>query len=263
MLRRQLLTGLLVTVCLLVLLCGVFPLAVWGVGQVAFKQQANGSLVTADGKTVGSALIGQNFTDKDGTPLAQYFQPRPSSAGATGYDSTASSGSNLGPLNPNLIGNNVDDPHNNPYRTPDDPYCVPVPATDGSGAYQRNPDGTYRCNPNTVPERSIAYRQLNGLAAGAPVPVDAVTASGSGLDPDISVANALDQASRVALARRVDRAQVVALVNRHTDHRAWGVLGENTVNVLDLNLALDRRAVWPRGASNSSAGSSTKFERVS
>lgn len=239
MLRRQLVTGLLVTVCLLVLLCGVFPLAVWGVGQVAFKQQANGSLVTANGKTVGSALIGQNFTDKDGNPLVQYFQPRPSSAGATGYDPTSSSGSNLGPLNPNLVGNNIDDPTSNPYRTAADPYCVPVPAADGSSAYQKSPDGSYLCNPNTVPERAIAYRQLNGLAPGAPVPVDAVTASGSGLDPDISVANAFDQANRVALARRLTRAQIVEFVNSHTDHRAWGFLGEDTVNVLDLNLALD------------------------
>jgi K+-transporting ATPase ATPase C chain len=238
MLRRQLVTGLLVTVCLLVLLCGVFPLAVWGVGQVAFRRQANGSLVTVDGKTVGSALIGQSFTDNHGNPLPQYFQPRPSWAGAQGYDPTSSSGSNLGPLNPDLIGNNVDDPAANPYRTPADPYCVPVAA--GDGTYQKNADGTYACNPNTLPERAIAYRQRNGLAPNSPVPVDAVTASGSGLDPDISVANALDQAARVAEARHLTRAQVVDLVDRHTRHRAWGVVGEDTVNVLDLNLAMDR-----------------------
>jgi len=125
-----------------------------------------------------------------------------------------------------------------------------VPATDkagtavtdaqGSAVYQKNTDGTYLCNPNTVPERAIAYRQLNGLAPGAPVPVDAVTASGSGLDPDISVANALDQAARVAGARHLNRAQVVDLVERRTNRRAWGVLGEDTVNVLDLNVAVDR-----------------------
>jgi K+-transporting ATPase ATPase C chain len=250
MLRRQLVTGLLVTVCLTVLLGGIFPLAVWGVGQIAFKHQANGSLVTVNGKTVGSALIGQEFTDKDGNPLAQYFQPRPSSAGTSGYDPTSSSGSNLGPLNPNLVGNNIDDPQQNPYRTPTDPYCVPVPATDksatavtdaqGNAVYQKNPDGTYVCDPNTVPERVIAYRQLNGLAPGALVPVDAVTASGSGLDPDISVANAVDQAARVAGARRLTRSQVVDLIGRHTRQRALGVLGEKTVNVLDINVALDR-----------------------
>jgi K+-transporting ATPase ATPase C chain len=230
MLRRQLVTGLLVTICLLVLLCGVFPLAVWGVGQVAFKHQANGSLRTVHGTTVGSSLIGQNFADKDGNALPQFFQPRPSSAGVKGYDASASSGSNLGPLNPNLIGNNIDDPQNNPYRTPADPYCVPISVSNGTAV----------CNPNTVPERAIAYRQLNGLAPGAPVPVDAVTASGSGLDPDISLANALDQAARVAQARHLTPAQVVGLIDRHTSHRVWGVLGEDTVNVLDLNLALDR-----------------------
>ncbi len=250
MLRRQLVTGLLVTACLLVLLCGVFPLAVWGVGQVAFKHQANGSLKTVNGKSVGSSLIGQNFTDKNGNPLAQYFQPRPSSAGTAGYDPTNSAGSNLGPLNPNLIGNNTDDPGNNPYRTPVDPYCLPVPATDKSGAamtdargdvvYQKDPDSRYVCNPNTVPERVIAYRQLNSLAPDAPVPVDAVTSSGSGLDPDISVANAVDQAARVAQARHLNRTQVVDLIDDRISHRAWGVLGEDTVNVLDLNVAVDR-----------------------
>jgi K+-transporting ATPase ATPase C chain len=249
MLRRQVLTGLLVTICLTVLLGGVLPLAVWGVGQIAFHHQANGSMVKVNGKVVGSSLIGQNFTDKDGNPLPQYFQPRPSAAGK-GYDPTSSSGSNLGPSNPNLVGNNIDDPQNNPYRTPSDPYCVPVQATDDQGnaqtdakgdpVYAKNSDGTYVCNPNTVPERVLAYRQFNGLAPGAAVPVDAVTASGSGLDPDISEANALDQASRVAKARKLTEAAVVALVHQHTDSRSFNVLGENSVNVLDLNIALDR-----------------------
>jgi K+-transporting ATPase ATPase C chain len=244
--RRQFATGLRVTVCLIVLLGVGYPFAVWAVGRVAFRHQTDGSFVKIGDKVVGSALIGQNFTDKNGNPLPQYFQPRPSSAGATGYDSTASGGSNLGPSNPNLIGNQGD----NPYRTPSDPYCVPVAATDkdgkpqtdaqGNPVYQKNPDGTYVCNPNTVPQRVIAYRQFNGLAPNAPVPVDAVTASGSGLDPDISEANALAQAPRVAQARRVAVDRVTALVHQHTNTRAWGILGEKTVNVLDLNLALDQ-----------------------
>jgi len=237
--RRQLLTGLLVTVCLILVTSVAFPLVVWGIGRIAFRHQTDGSFVTAHGQVVGSALIGQNFLDKDGNPLPRYFQPRPSAAGK-GYDPTASGGTNLGPSNPALIGNNIDDPQHNPYRTPADPYCVPVQASDNS--YQRNPDGTYVCNPNTVPERVIAYRQFNGLPSTARVPVDAVTASGSGLDPDISEANALDQAGRVASTRHLSVNQVVALVRQHTDSRAWGVLGENTVNVLDLNLALDRLA---------------------
>jgi K+-transporting ATPase ATPase C chain len=254
MLRRQLLTGLLVTVCLTVLLGGVFPLVVWGVGQVAFNHQANGSFVKVNGKVVGSSLIGQAFTDKDGNPLPQYFQPRPSvtvdsNGNPLPYNAANSAGSNLGPSNPNLIGNNVGDAQDNPYRTPADPYCVPVQATDAKGnpqtdaqgnpVYEKNPDGTYVCDPNTVPQRVLAYRRLNGLPATIRVPVDAVTASASGLDPDITQANALLQANRVARARRLSVAAVVALIHQHVDNRAWGVLGEKTVNVLDLNLALD------------------------
>src|SRR4029077_6605226 len=195
MVRRQLLTGLLVTISLIVLLCGVYPLAVWGAGRIAFRAQTDGSLVKVNNKVVGSALIGQNFTDKDGNPLPQYFQPRPSSAGEKGYDAGASSGSNLGPSNPKLL--------------------------------------------KAVAERAKAYRELNGLPAGAPVPVDAVTASGSGLDPDISVQNALDQAPRVARARHLPASRVIALVHRHTEGRQWGFLGEPVVNVVELNLALD------------------------
>jgi len=255
MLRRQLLTGLLVTISLIVVLGVVYPVVVWGVGRVAFRYQADGSLVKVDSKVVGSALIGQNFADKDGNPLPRYFQPRPSAAGK-GYDPTSSGGSNLGPTNPGLVGfipglNTLDLNGNasadNPFASNGDPYCVPVddkgnPVTTPSQGqtYAKNPDGTYVCSPNTVPERVMAYRKLNGLAPGAPVPVDAVTASGSGLDPDISEANALDQAARVAGARKLSAGVVVALVHRHTTSRAWGVLGEKTVNVLDLNVALDR-----------------------
>ena len=252
--RSQLLTGLLVTICLLVLCSAAYPLAVWGVGRVAFRHQTDGSLVTAPRGIVGSALIGQTFTDKSGAPLPQYFQPRPSaartSAHPNGYDPTVSQGSNLGPLNPSLVGNDVGPHADNPYRTPDDASCVPVQATDASGQaetnsagqpiYERADDGAYVCNPDTVPQRVIAYRRFNGLGPHDPVPVDAVTASGSGLDPDISLANALDQAPRVARVRGVSLTTVRALVHRHTRGRGWGILGETTVNVLDLNLALDR-----------------------
>jgi K+-transporting ATPase ATPase C chain len=249
MLRRQLLTGLLVTICLIVLIGVAYPLAVWGVGRVAFPHQTDGSFVSVNGKVVGSSLVGQNFTDKDGNPLAQYFQPRPSAAGK-GYDPTSSGASNLGPSNPDLIGNNNGGPNNNPYATPADPYCVPVQATDNNGqpqtdaqgkpVYEKDPGGAYVCDPNTVPQRVIAYRKFNGLPADQTVPVDAVTGSGSGLDPDISEANALDQAARVAQARRLPPAEVISLVHQHTNGRAWGILGEKTVNVLDLNAAIDR-----------------------
>ncbi|HVM64478.1 MAG TPA: K(+)-transporting ATPase subunit C [Acidimicrobiales bacterium] len=193
--RRQLGTAVLATIALIVLLGLAYPLVMTGLGQAFFSRQANGSLVKVGGRTVGSSLIGQAFSDKAGAPLPQYFQPRPSAAG-NGYDAMASGASNLGPSNQTLL--------------------------------------------QDVKERAVAYRRFNRLPAGTEVPVDAVTSSGSGLDPDISVANALDQAPRVAAARGLPPARVVALVRQHTDGRKWGVLGEKTVNVLDLNIALDR-----------------------
>jgi len=115
---------------------------------------------------------------------------------------------------------------------------IPVTSPAPGEKYQKA-GGSYVCDPNTIPERAIAYRAFNGLPASATVPVDAVTASGSGLDPDISVQNALDQAPRVARARHLAVAQVVALVHRYTQGREWAFLGEPTVNVLELNLALE------------------------
>jgi K+-transporting ATPase ATPase C chain len=257
MLRRQLVTGLLMTVVLTVLLGFAYPLAVTGISQLTMSKRANGSLVSVDGKVVGSSLIGQSFADKNGNPLPQYFQPRPSNAG-DGYDAMASGGSNLGPSNSKLIGNvpgvvTGDDGKpitTNVYATTADPYCVPVQATDQAGndetdsagnpVYEKNRDGSYVCNANTVPQRVIAYRELNGLAANVKVPADAVTSSASGLDPQISVANARLQAARVASTRHLTLAQVTAAIAAHTQGRQFGVLGEQTVNVLDLNLALDQ-----------------------
>jgi K+-transporting ATPase ATPase C chain len=257
MLRRQFVTGILMTVVLTVLLGLVYPLAVTGISQLTMSNRANGSLVTANGKVVGSSLIGQNFTDKDGNPLVQYFQPRPSNAG-DGYDAMSSSGSNLGPSNPKLIGNvpgvvTGDDGKpitTNPYATPADPYCLGVQATDeagngvtdaaGNAVYEKNKDGSYVCDPSTVPQRVLAYRALNGLGADIKVPADAVTSSASGLDPQITVANARLQAARVAKARKLSVARVTALIAAHTQGRQFGILGEQTVNVLELNLALDQ-----------------------
>jgi K+-transporting ATPase ATPase C chain len=257
--RRQLLTGLIMMIVLTVLVGFVYPFVVTGVAQVAFKHRANDSLVKRNGKVIGSSMVGQSWSDKDGNPLVQYFQPRPSAAsgaeGSTsnGYDPSLSSASNLGPSNPKLIGNIPGvsiDTKKNPYASPSDPYCLPVQATDKNGndvtdkngnpVYEKNKDGTYVCDSNTVPERVMAYRQLNGLPSNAPVPVDAVTSSGSGLDPDISVANALDQVARVANARHLSVERVKQLIAEHTDSPQWGFLGEKTVNVLDLNLALDK-----------------------
>jgi potassium-transporting ATPase KdpC subunit len=204
--RRQLLPAVMMMVIFTVVTGLIYPLAVTAVAQLGFHDKANGSLVeNADGDTVGSSLIGQNFTEP------RYFHPRPSAAG-DGYDPTLSSGSNLGPTNPKLL-----------VGEKDDPATVDV---DESFA--------------GVEQRAAAYREENGLADGAPVPVDAVTASGSGLDPDISVANARLQASRVADERGLSVDRVLEIVDDHTDGRALGILGEKAVNVLELNLALDR-----------------------
>jgi len=192
--RRQLITGLRMTIALTVLLGLAYPLAMTGIAQAFMKSRANGSFVTKDGAVVGSSLIGQSFTLKNGDPDHRYFQPRPSNAGA-GYDGMASAGSNYGPSNPDLL--------------------------------------------TAVKDRVSAYRKLNDLPAQASVPVDAVTSSASGLDPDISVANARLQAPRVARVRGLSLTRVLALVAAHTQDRSFGILGERSVNVLELNLALD------------------------
>jgi K+-transporting ATPase ATPase C chain len=172
-----------------------YPLLVTGVAQVAFSDQANGSLVKQNGKTVGSSLIGQNFdiikNGKDtGKPDPTWFQPRPS---AGGYDPTVSGASNLGPNNTDLI--------------------------------------------KTIKERKAAVAAFDGVSPDS-VPADAVTASGSGLDPAISKAYAYEQVARVAKARGLDTATVNKLVAGNTHSRALGFLGEEYVNVVELNLAL-------------------------
>jgi K+-transporting ATPase ATPase C chain len=169
-----------------------YPLIVTGIGQATMSWQANGSPVTEGGKTVGSALIGQSFTDADGKPLLQWFQSRPSAAG-DGYDGGASSGSNLGPENTDLVA--------------------------------------------SIEERRAAIADFEGVDP-ASVPADALTASASGLDPHISPAYALLQVPRVAAERGLDEGEVRALVERLTQGPDLGYLGESTVNVLQLNLAV-------------------------
>jgi K+-transporting ATPase ATPase C chain len=243
--RRQLLPAV-IAIVLFTALALVYGVATTVVGQVFFKDKADGSLVEdASGHVVGSRLIGQGFT-KSG-----YFHPRPAADDyAAGPD--YSYGSNYGPTNAALIGNVPGvsiDGKTNPYASPSDPYCVPVQATDKDGnpvvgqagepVYEKEKDGTYVCDPNTVPQRVLAYRAENHLGPEVEVPVDAVTASGSGLDPHITVANAKLQAPRIAGTRKVSVATVLDLVKDNTDPRALGVLGEPAVNVLELNLALD------------------------
>ncbi len=203
--RRQLLPALLMTVLMTVTLGFGYPLVVWAIGQAGFAAKAEGSLVTRDGVVVGSALLGQNVVSE------AYFQPRPSSAGVDGYDGAASSGSNLGPNNEKYL-----------YGAEDDPS---TPDTDESFT--------------GVKQRVDAYRETNGLAPGVLVPVDAVTGSASGLDPHISLANAQLQAPRVAQVRNLDPAAVAAMIEAATDRRPLGALGDDGINVLRLNLALD------------------------
>ena len=176
------------TLLLAVLCGGIYPAAVWAIGQGFFPDKANGSLVRSNGKVVGSALIAQGFSGP------AYFHPRPSAAGE-GYDAANSGGTNLGPTSKKLIGD--------------------------------------------VKLRIAAYRAENGLPSDTAVPADAVTSSASGLDPHISVRNALLQAARVAKARGIGEKDVLAKVGAHTEGRTFGFLGEPRVNVLTLNLALD------------------------
>ncbi len=179
---------------LLTILLGVgYTLAITLIGQLLLPVQANGSLVHHDGRIVGSALIGQNFTDADGDPLPEYFQPRPSAAG-DGYDGGASSGSNYGPENEELIA--------------------------------------------AIAKRRAEIARFNGVAESA-VPADAVTASASGLDPDISPEYAAIQVQRIADARRLSVAEVRDLLKAHTSGPELGYLGSPTVNVLEMNVALD------------------------
>jgi K+-transporting ATPase ATPase C chain len=185
---NELRISVIATVCLAVLLCGIYPAVVWGIAQGLFHSQANGSLVSVKGQVIGSSLLAQSFTG------AGYFHPRPSAAG-DGYDAVSSGGSNLGPTSQKLIA--------------------------------------------AVKERVAAYRAENKLAPEVLIPVDAVTASGSGLDPHISVKNALLQTSRVARVRGVGEEALRKMIASRTEGRDLGIFGEPRVNVLMLNLDMN------------------------
>lgn len=182
---RQLRPALVVLALFTVVTGVLYPLAVTGIAQAAFGHAADGSEIVVEGEVVGSELLAQPFEDDE------WFQPRPSAAG---HSARASSGSNLGPTNPDLLAE--------------------------------------------IAARTDVYRERNDLEPGTAVPVDAVTASGSGLDPHISVRNARLQAPRVAQVRGLDQDIVLGLVEDHIERRTLGVLGEARVNVVLLNAAV-------------------------
>lgn len=192
---KQFRTAALMIVVMTVITGIIYPVATTGIAQGLFSDKANGSLIKEDGTVVGSSLIGQNLVDPEtGKTLYGYFRGRPSAAG-TGYDASASSGSNLGPTNQALL--------------------------------------------DRIEADAAIIRQENGLAADATLPVDLVTTSGSGLDPDISPAAAEIQVARVAKERGISEDQVRSLIGEHTSGRTLGLFGDPRVNVLELNLALD------------------------
>jgi K+-transporting ATPase ATPase C chain len=200
---RQHIAGLRVLLVFTVIVGVAYPLVMFGIAQVAFHSQANGSLVSYHGRVVGSSLLCQEFVNSRGTPLPQYFQPRPSNAANAavktdyGCDPLFSAASNLGPTNPVEV--------------------------------------------KLIRQRQAQISAFNH-ANTSQIPADAVTASGSGLDPNISPAYAYLQVNRVAAARHVSPAAIRALVARFVQGRTLGFLGEPRVNVLELNLALDRLA---------------------
>ncbi|GAB3066934.1 potassium-transporting ATPase subunit C [Micromonospora schwarzwaldensis] len=279
----QHLAALRAVLVLTVLLGLAYPLALVGVGRLpGFDGKADGSLVTVDGRTVGSALIGQSFTDAEGNPIPRYFQSRPSAAG-DGYDPTATAASNLGPESvvdtlaadpadstPSLltqvcarsravgVWNGVDG--RRPYCTPDgvgavlavfraDGLTGPVtrvvsvnqaaPATPFVATWAGVPVEPARPGRDYVAEGGVITPVRGDAPAEPAVPADAVTASGSGLDPHISPAYAEIQVARVARERDADPTAVRRLVAEHTTGRALGFMGGPGVHVLELNLALD------------------------
>jgi potassium-transporting ATPase KdpC subunit len=247
---KELGPGLRLTIAFTILTGLIYPAVMTGISEVIFPHQANGSLIRVEGKIVGSSLIGQSFSK------SEYFHPRPSSAG-NGYDATQSSGSNLGPTSAKLM--------------------LGVTAKDNSGKETVSFDGiedriVHYCVDNGIPyESSIplsrfedakgnlddvklidAFNASTNALVFTPkeeIPSDAVTGSASGLDPDISPANAVLQLDRVAKARGANPDQVKPLIAEFTHHPDLGFLGEPRVNVLELNVALDRRFPLGKGQS--------------
>jgi K+-transporting ATPase ATPase C chain len=262
---RQHVAALRALLVLTVITGVLYPLLATGVAQALFNRQANGSLVEKDGKVAGSSLVGQSFAGADGRAIGKYFQSRPSAAG-DGYDPTSTGASNLGPedvidtpartslltrvcARSKAVGELEGVSGARPYCTPDGVGAVlkvlpgrvvSVNQTCPAGPFVATYGGTRvecaRPGEDYTAGRTVPIR---GDVTNVEVPADAVTAGGSGLDPDISVAYAELQAPRVARERGLDRAVVDRLIREHTTGRALGFMGEPAVNVLELNLALD------------------------
>ena len=247
------------TVALLIICCGFYPLLVWGVGNVIFPWRANGSLVTKDGvsttkdeEAVGSAILGQNFS------APQYFHPRPSAAG-TGYDAANSSGSNLGPLSDKLLNGalNVDDKGVKTLAYDGVRLRTLHYGLDNGIKFDSSlPLDAFKDKDGNLDDVKLvdAFPHTGDPAEkkplvltnfSTPIPGDAVTASGSGLDPHITPRNAELQSDRVAKARGITADQVRALIEQNTDKPNLGILGDPGVNVLRLNLALDTKHPMP------------------
>jgi potassium-transporting ATPase KdpC subunit len=239
---KELGAGFRLTLAFTVLTGLLYPGIMTGVSQLVFPTRANGSLMTLNGKVVGSSLIGQNFSKPE------YFHPRPSAAG-NGYDATASGGTNLGPTSAKLIRGSIQIDDKNKESVAFDGISVRI---------------VHYCLDNDIPyESSMPLDQFKNaqgdlddvklikafnddkqpllFTAKASIPADAVTASASGLDPHVSPANAEAQAARVAKARKVGVDEVKQLISESTEAADFGFLGEPRVNVLKLNIAIDQR----------------------
>jgi potassium-transporting ATPase KdpC subunit len=240
---KELNRGFLMMLVMTVLTGFIYPAVITAIAQVAMRDQANGSLIVANGQVIGSRLLGQNFT------RPEYFHPRPSSAGR-GYDPTASAGSNLGPTSAKLInGTTRMDDKNNEVVDFDGiknrivHYCL-----DNNIPYESSvPLSMFKDAQGNLDDVKLIQAFGNDKAPLAftpktPIPADAVTASASGLDPHISPRNAELQTARVARARRLTVEEVKGLIAQHTAGRPLGILGDPHVNVLQLNLALDAHA---------------------
>jgi potassium-transporting ATPase KdpC subunit len=235
-------TGLRINILLTILAGLLYPLMITGICQIVFPHQANGSLVLEGNRVIGSELLGQNFT------RPEYFHPRPSSAGMNGYDTSSSGGSNLGPTSAKLIYGRIKMDDRKKETVDFDGislrlvrYCVEnsIPY-ESSVPLDRFKEATGNLDDVKLIKAFNDDRAPLIFRSKVPIPADAVTGSGSGLDPHISPANAALQAVRVARARGVSVDQVNKLIAQATQAPTFGFLGETRVNVLQLNIALDK-----------------------